>query len=170
MKRINVEMLKDEELREQYIMELAQCYGQRNRVADVEGKWKDFQGAVRTVAEENLQGRPQANKVWLQQDTLELVEKKRLAFAHWQEDRLDQTRRQEYNLLAKEVKRAVRRDKKKWWDDLMTDMEEDMKRHRQGNFFKRMKQLTKSNTRPCTTILDENIQPTGTLGQMGKTF
>ena len=32
-----------------------------------------------------------ANKVWLQQDTLELVEKKRLAFAHWQEDRLDQT-------------------------------------------------------------------------------
>ena len=114
-------------------------------------KWKDFQGSVRTVAEESLQGRLQANKVWLQQDTLELVEKKRLAFAHWQGDRLDQTRRQEYNLLAKEVKRAVRRDKKKWWNDLMTDMEEDMKRHRQGSFFKRMKQLTKSNTRPCTS-------------------
>ena len=47
----------------------------------------------------------------------------------------------------------------------MTDMEEDMKRHRQGSFFKRMKQLTKSNTRPCTTILDENNQPTGTLGE-----
>ena len=70
--------------------------------------------------------------------------------------------RQEYNLLAKEVKRAVRRDKKRWWDDLMTDMEEDIKRHRQGNFFKRMKQLTKTT---CTTILDENNQPTGTLGE-----
>ena len=93
------------------------------------------------------------------------MEKKRLAFAHWQGDRLDQTRRQEYNLLAKEVKRAVRRDKKKWWNDVMTDMEEDMKRHRQGSFFKRMKQLTKSIMRPCTTILDENNQPTGTLGE-----
>ena len=59
----------------------------------------------------------------------------------------------------------MRRDKKKWWNDLKTDMEEDMKRHRQGSFFKRMKQLTKSNTRPCTTILDENNQPTGTLGE-----
>ena len=28
-----------------------------------------------------------------------------------------------------------------------------------------MKQLTKSNMRPCTTILDENNQPTGTLGE-----
>ena len=84
------------------------------------------------------------------------------AFAHWQGDRLDQTRRQEYNLLAKKVKRAVRRDKKRWWDDLMTDMKEDIKRHRQGNFFKRMKQLTKTT---CTTILDENNQPTGTLGE-----
>ena len=90
MKCINVDMLKEEEIHERYIMELAQCYGQRNRLADVEGKWKNFQGAVRTVAEESMQGRPQANKVWLQQDTLELVEK-RLAFAHWQEDRLDLT-------------------------------------------------------------------------------
>ena len=88
-------------------------------------KWKDFQSAVRTVAEEKLQGRPQANKVWLQQDTLELAEKKRLAFAHWQEYRLDQTQRQEYNLLAIEVKR---RGKTEWWNDLMTDMKEDLNR------------------------------------------
>ena len=65
MKRINVEMLKEEEIHERYIMDLAQCYGQRNRLGDVEEKWKDLQGSVRTVAEESLQGRPQANKVWL---------------------------------------------------------------------------------------------------------
>ena len=59
----------------------------------------------------------------------------------------------------------MRRGRKKWWDDLMTDMKEDMKRHQQGNFFKRMEQITKSNTRPCRTILDENNQPTGTLGE-----
>ena len=96
---------------------------------------------------------------------MELVDKKRLAFTHWQEDRLDRTQKEEYNTLAKEVKRAVRRDKRKLWDDLMIGMEEDMKRHRQGSFFKMMKQLTKSNARPCTTILDENDKPTRTLGE-----
>ena len=70
-------------------------------------KWKDFQDAVRSSAEQSLKGRPMVKKVWLQQNILELVEQKRLAFARWQEDRLDWTRRQEYNMLAKEVKRAV---------------------------------------------------------------
>ena len=165
MKRINVEVLKEEEARAQYIMELAECYGRRNILANVEEKWKDFQGAVRTAAEQSLKGRSKVNKVWLQQDTLEFIERKRLAFTFWQEDRLDRARKQEYNILAKEVKRAVRRDKRKWWDDMTTDMEEDMKKHRQGNFFKKQKQFTKSNTRPCTTILDENDQPTCTLGE-----
>ena len=68
----------------------------------MEGKWKDFQDTVRSSAEQSLKGRPKGKKVWLQQNTLELVEQKRLAFARWQEDRLDQTRRQEYNMLAKD--------------------------------------------------------------------
>ena len=92
----------------EYVMELAECHRQRNNLADVEGKWKDFQDAVRSSAEQSLKGRPKVKKVWLQQNTLELVEQKRLAFACWQEDSLDRTRRQEYNMLAKEVKRAVR--------------------------------------------------------------
>ena len=89
MKRINVEVLKEEEARAQYIMELAECYGRRNILANVEEKWKDFQGAVRTAAEQSLKGRLKVNKVWLQQDTLELIKRKRLACTFWQEDRLD---------------------------------------------------------------------------------
>ena len=80
-----MKMLKEEETHERYSTGLAQCYGQRNRLADVKGKWKEFQSSVRKVAEESLQGRPQTNKVWLQEDTLELVEKKRLTFPNWQE-------------------------------------------------------------------------------------
>ena len=57
MKGINVEMLKEEEVREQYVMELAECHRRRNRLVDVEGKWKDFQGAVRSSAEQRLKGR-----------------------------------------------------------------------------------------------------------------
>ena len=46
--------------------QLAECYGQRNRLADVEGKWKDLQGAIRTTSEQSPKGRPKGNKVWLQ--------------------------------------------------------------------------------------------------------
>ena len=66
MKKINVELLKEEEIWEQDVMELAECYGQRNRLADVEGKWKDLQGTVRTTSEQSPKGRPKGNKVWLQ--------------------------------------------------------------------------------------------------------
>ena len=38
----------------------------------------------------------------------------------------------------RKVRREVRGDKEKWMDKTM---EEDMRRHRQGDFFKKMKQL-----------------------------
>ena len=98
-------------------MKLVESHRQRNRLADVE-KWKDFQDAVRSSAEQSLKGRPMVKKVWLQQNILELVEQKRLAFARWQEDRLDWTRRQEYNMLAKEVKRAVE-DRRRHCDNVL---------------------------------------------------
>ena len=44
-------------------MEAAQCYRQRKRWANVEGKWKDCQAAVRTTAEQSPKERPQANNL-----------------------------------------------------------------------------------------------------------
>ena len=41
----------------------------------------------------------------------------------------------------------------------MQGMEEDMRRHRQGDFFKQMKQLTNSRVTPADTILVETGQP-----------
>ena len=41
----------------------------------------------------------------------------------------------------------------------MQGMEEDVRRHWQGHFFKKMKQLTNSKVTPADTILDETGQP-----------
>ena len=41
----------------------------------------------------------------------------------------------------------------------MQGMEEDMRRHQQGHFFKKMRQLTNSKVTPADTILDETGQP-----------
>ena len=44
-------------------MEVAQCYRQRKRWANVKGKGKDCQAAVRTTAEQSPKERLQANNV-----------------------------------------------------------------------------------------------------------
>ena len=41
----------------------------------------------------------------------------------------------------------------------MQDMDEDMKHHRQGDFFKKMKRLTNNKVTPEGTILDECGNP-----------
>ena len=93
------------------------------------------------------------------QDTSEIIEAKRMAFLRWQEQREDARRHKEYRDLCKRVRRAVKEDKEKWLDDVMKGLEDDMKRHRQGSFYKRMRQLTATRAIPMNTIMDESGQP-----------
>ena len=65
----------------------------------------------------------------------------------------------EYVDLCKKVRRTVRGDKEKWLDETMQGMVEDMRHHQQGDFFKKMKQLTNSRVTPADTILDETSLP-----------
>ena len=96
---------------------------------------------------------------WISEGTLKMIKEKRLAFLRWQEDRRNVEKHKEYVDLCKKVKRAVRGDREKWVDETMQGIEEDMRRHRQGNFFTKMKQLTNSRVTPVDTILDETSQP-----------
>ena len=83
-------------------------------------------------AEKRLQRRRQPQRQWLSADTTVLVEKKRQKFVQWQEQCTNVERWQEYLTLCKQVRRATRADKEKWWDEKMTELEEDMKDNRQG--------------------------------------
>ena len=60
----------------------------------------------------------------------------------------------------------MRGDKEKWLESTMQDMDEDMKHHRQGDFFKKMKWLTNSKVTPEGTILDEHGNPLHTPEEM----
>ena len=88
-------------------------------------------------------------------ETLDLVEVKKRAFSRWHEHQTDVRRREEYVDLCKKVRRAIKRDKEKWLDGMMKDMEEDMRHNRQDRFFKKMKSLMNSRVTPADTILDE---------------
>ena len=64
----------------------------------------------------------------------------------------------EYVALCKEVRKAVR-NKEKWWNREMAMLEEDLRWNRLGDFFKKLKRLSGSKTRPVDTILNEAGQP-----------
>ena len=53
----------------------------------------------------------------------------------------------------------MRRDKEKWLDGMMKDMEEEMRHNRRDRLFKQMKRLMNSKVTPADTIVDEAGQP-----------
>lgn len=69
-----------------------------------------------------------------------MIEKKCLAFLHWQEDRRNVWKSKEYVDHYRKVRRAVNGDKEKWLNEILQVMEEDM-RHHLPDVFKKMKQL-----------------------------
>ena len=71
----------------------------------------------------------------------------------------DTGRHKKYKDLCKKVRRAVREDKEKWLDGVMKGLEDDMKCHRQGSFFKKMRQLTATRVTPMSNIMNESGQP-----------
>lgn len=90
---------------------------------------------------------------------MKLIEK-HLAFEKWQEECTEVDKRREYINCCKRVRRAVREDKEKWLNKTMKEMEEDMRRHKQGNFLKKMKILTSSKvTLTGITVIDKESRP-----------
>ena len=101
----------------------------REEVPDgtVEGKWKRIKGVVqRKMNEKARENRRQRRVEWLSEDTLQLVEKKRNIFLQLQERRSSEAQAEtqlKYTQLNKEVKQAVRRDKKEWLEHIAQTME-----------------------------------------------
>ena len=50
-------------------------------------------------------------------------------------------------------------DREQWWVGQLTEMENDFKQNRQGDFFKKMKRLSGNKVTPADTILDKSGQP-----------
>ena len=63
------------------------------------------------------------------EDTIEIIEAKRMDFLRWQEHQEDAGRRKEYGNLCYRVTRAVKEDKEKWLDGMMKGLDDDMKWH-----------------------------------------
>ena len=103
--------------------------------------------ALVDAAEQHFHQSRQPRKNWISAETLTLTEEKWFAFVMWQNQCTCVEKRKHYVALCKLVKQAVKKDKEKWWDTNMATMEADLRRCRQGDFFKKLKTLSGSKTR-----------------------
>ena len=90
---------------------------------------------------------------------MHLVDKKRKAYNRWQDRRTDMEWQWEYWSLRQAVRKAVRKDQEAWLNAVMEEMEDSLKRHRQGDFFKKLRDLNASRVKSPSTILDESGPP-----------
>ena len=155
----NVELLLQDQRRSDFMETIGEYFSTRKRQGDVEEIWEELKKSVLGSAEQHLGGKRKRQSKWMTQDTIEIIEAKRMAFLRWQERREATGRHKKYKDLCKKVRRAVREDKEKWLDGVMKGLEDNMKCHRQGSFFKKMRQLTATRVKPMSTIMDESGQP-----------
>ena len=85
---------------------------------------------------------------------LKLIKAKHQAFVEWQDERTDMDGRRKYMTQCKQVRWALKCDREQWWVSLLSDMENDLRRNREGDFFK-MNRLTGNKVTLEDTILDE---------------
>ena len=57
------------------------------------------------------------------------------------------------------MRTTVKEDQEKWLQEMMEEMEDFLKRNRQGDFFRKLRDLNANNVRPAPTILHESGQP-----------
>ena len=135
--------------------EIRTQFDNRKQQGNAEERWEELKKAVIHSAEQHLGRKKRSRKLLISQATLKLVEAKRKAFVDWQEE----ARHKEYVAQCKQVKWAVKCDREQWWVGQLTEMENDLKRNRQGNFFKKIKRLSGKKVTPADTILDVSGQP-----------
>ena len=83
----------------------------------VERKWQNFKKAYDETSKEVLGYKKRGQKPWISKDILELVEERRRLKSNAEQaksNRIKEILKTEYRNKDKEVKKSIRRDKRKW--------------------------------------------------------
>ena len=109
--------------------------------------------------EKHIEWKKKKQKKWISDDTMQIIDAKRKAYRQWQECRTDAGRQSEYRTLRKAVRKVVKDDRVKWLHTAMQEMEDSLKRNRQGDFFRKLRDINADRVKPTGAILNESGQP-----------
>ena len=158
-RRFDVKLLQEISIKADIVSAIRNSFEKRKADGSVEDRWKQLKDAIVEASKEHLQWKRKKQKKWISDDTMLIIEAKRKAFMQWQECRTDAARKGEYRTLQKAVRAAVKEDQEKWLHEVMEELEDSLKQNRQGEFFRKLRNLNASRAKPTSTILDESGQP-----------
>ena len=158
-RRFDVKLLQDAATKAGYVGTIEQGYQRRRTEGSVEDRWKELKQCILESGEKHIEWKKKKQKKWISDDTMQIIDAKRKAYRQWQECRTDAGRQSEYRTLRKAVRKAVKDDRVKWLHTAMQEMEESLKRNRQGDFFRKLRDINADRVKPTGTISDESGQP-----------
>ena len=136
---------------------------EKEKGATTEEKWVRIRDAVKESMQEAAKKVERVpKKEWLSSETMEVLEEKRKAFLELQQsyslgDPDEEVKRNEkYKEMKIEAKKAVRRDKKRWFEETAKKMEAAAKVGNSRSLFEEVKKLTGEKRAEITKIQDKD--------------
>ena len=136
-RRFDLKRLEEPRVKEEFNIELRNRFelleGEEDETENLEKNWKNITGIYKGTAEKVLGFRKKENKEWITSQTLDRVKERKeikSKLLNEKSEREQQTLKEEYQRKDREVKRAARNDKRKYFEDLAAEAEEA---HRENN-------------------------------------
>lgn len=168
--RFNVNQLKLKDVKHKFTIELRNrfsCLEEEGEIIDVDvdlqksldQNWKLIKETYNKTAEKVLGRRKGKQKPWISNESWSKIDERRSLKAKVDEaksDRIKQKRNIEYSEKAREVKRSLRHDKRKWADDIAREAENAYKKGNMRGVYECTKRLCNSNQRRAEVIKDKD--------------
>ena len=126
---------------------------------NAEKKWQEFENAYKETAKETLGYKQKGQKPWISKKSWELVEERRKqknAVEQTKSDRIKQNLKDDYKRMDKEVKKSMRRDKRRWAENLATEAEEAAGNGRMKKLYEITKTLSNDKRKAINTVKDKH--------------
>lgn len=162
-RKLDIGKLRAPIIREQYCIELRNRY---QKLADdgalnagVENTWKNIRDAIRETGENILGYRNKQKKEWMSEETWEKVSRRKNLKQKYDNSRTRAQKQiafQEYSEANRNVKRYVRRDKRRWVDELAQEAEEAARQGNSKKLYDITRKLSRTNFSREKPVKDKN--------------
>ncbi|XP_033103525.1 uncharacterized protein LOC117106274 [Anneissia japonica] len=131
-----------------------------HNVADstVEGRWQGFEKAYKETAQEVLRYKAKGQKPWISNESLGIVEERKSLKQNIEQAKSDRVRQiytRKYRNKDKEVKRNLRKDKRKWIDNLALQAEKAACNGRMKEVYMLTKTISNDKPKPAFAVKDK---------------
>ena len=148
--KVEIDRLKVPEYASQYAVTVANRFAalDTSHELTIDQTWKQFEDTITSSALETVGPKIKRKRVWISEQSLQLVENCRAARLNNQDDR--------YRTLRKERRRSLRRDRILWLNRIATKAEENFRKHDARSLYQHVRELCEQRKITTTPLLSPN--------------